>query len=85
MAKLPFLARLNKQNHSIASPAEVAEIFLAPLSHFLNPINLHFIPRLYFGKEYKDPVFSYQHHEIWGATGRILMDLLEVWKVGAEI
>lgn len=58
---------------------EIAEIIIAPLSHFQNTKSLTFEEREYFGQKFSTPVFQYKGHRIWGATGRILLNFLERW------
>lgn len=74
MAKPPFEWHVN--------PREIAEIFSVPFSHLLSPQNIRFTKRQFNGLEYQDPLFTFGNHEIWGATGRILVELLEMWKSG---
>lgn len=62
-----------------ASPVEIEEVFWAPVEHFMKEGNLHYVTRTYFGNSIQDPVFRFNHHEIWGATARILVDFLEAW------
>ena len=46
--------------------------------HFRDQNNLRFEEREYFGKTYPVPFFTYNEHEIWGATGRMLRNFLDV-------
>lgn len=62
------------------NPHEIDEIITVPLRHFLDRNNLRFEEREYFGKSFTVPFFAYQHHEIWGATGKIILNFLERWK-----
>lgn len=76
----PFLGRLHQPVEWCVSATEIAEIFTVPVSHLLEPTNLTFRERVAADIKYIDPVFTYGTHQIWGATGRILLDFLEVWK-----
>ncbi len=75
------------------NPREIAEIFSVPIAHFVQPENFRLVRRHYslpdnsiipgelknyFARGYDDPLFTFGPHEIWGATGRILVELLEV-------
>ncbi|MBX7147491.1 CoA pyrophosphatase [bacterium] len=76
----PFVGWIDEAYEWNTNPTEIAQIFTVPVSHVLNPQNFVLEKRNYFGSEYHDPVFTYGEHRIWGATGRILVDLLEAWK-----
>lgn len=60
-----------------ADPREVAEIFCAPLSYLLDPLNLVRSERVVRGVTV--PVYACQfgRHNIWGATAQILRSLRE--------
>jgi 8-oxo-dGTP pyrophosphatase MutT (NUDIX family) len=77
----PFVGLLQAPFNLKPNPDEIAEVFTVPLDHFLDAAYLRFVTRNYFGHDYQDPVFTYKHHEIWGATARILIDFLEVWRI----
>jgi 8-oxo-dGTP pyrophosphatase MutT (NUDIX family) len=62
------------------SPQEVAEIIEVPLEHFLDPRNLCFEVRQLRGKSTLVPFFSYNQHQIWGATAMILSEFLDILK-----
>lgn len=76
----PFVATINPPGTFRPNPEEIEEIFFVPVSHLADARNLTFVSRTWFGRTYQDPVFTFRGREIWGATGRILVDLLEVWK-----
>jgi 8-oxo-dGTP pyrophosphatase MutT (NUDIX family) len=57
------------------NPAEVADIFEAPLAFFLDPANGARETRLIGGRSRTFPIFRFGGHEIWGATAAILLDL----------
>ena len=62
------------------NPHEIEEVFMAPVRHFLHPENFRMVKKSCRGFEYEDPLFLYQHYEVWGATGRILVELMEAWR-----
>ena len=69
----PFVGRVLGPIEYVPSAGEIAEIFSVPVSHFLDLKNLEFVPR--------DAVFHFRDHKIWGATGRIIIEFLEAWKL----
>ena len=62
------------------NPTEINQVFSISFSHLYNPQNFCLQKKVYSGVEYDDPLFTYGEHHIWGATGRIIVDLLEKWK-----
>ncbi len=73
----PFIGALKSELIVHPSPYEIAEVFSVPLSHLLDSKNMKLVKRYYTDE---DPTFIYQHYEIWGVTGRILMQLTEMLK-----
>jgi len=67
----PYAFRLN--------PAETAALFSVPLGALVTEGCLYVEPRLY-PPERRDPIyhFYYEEWDIWGATARIILQLLEV-------
>ncbi len=57
---------------------EVAEILEIPVSYLLDPEVVEERPVKWKGRYVQTLVFHYRGHAIWGATARILSDLLEV-------
>ncbi|HEU0161315.1 MAG TPA: CoA pyrophosphatase [Rhizomicrobium sp.] len=58
-------------------PAEVADIFEVPLAFLLDPANRRRESRQIAGRERRFYAFTYQEHEIWGATAAIIVNLAE--------
>jgi len=58
-------------------PREVDEVFEVPLGFLLDPANLRHEARLIAGRERRFFAFTYQGHEIWGATAAIIVNLAE--------
>lgn len=79
----PFVATINPPGTFRPNPEEIEEIFFVPVSHLANARNLTFVSRTWFGRTYQDPVFTFRGREIWGATGRILVDFLQAWRSAA--
>lgn len=80
----PFVGWLAGPLTFTLSSDEIAEIFSVPVSHLLDPANFQYVTRVYDGIKVQDPVFTYGDHHIWGATGRIIKDLLDVWRSAQE-
>jgi 8-oxo-dGTP pyrophosphatase MutT (NUDIX family) len=57
-------------------PAEVAEIFEAPLAFFADAGNRRRETRLWNGHQRSFYTFSHGGHEIWGATAALIVDLV---------
>lgn len=84
----PFVGRITEPGPYpfVHSEVEVAEILEVPLAHLRDETNLFVEVRDYQGR--RVPVYSYRwgRHLIWGATGRILkqfLDLLEAAEADA--
>lgn len=58
-------------------PREVADIFEAPLAFFFDPANLRRESREIAGRRRSFYAFTYQDHEIWGATAAIVVSLIQ--------
>jgi len=56
-------------------PREVASVFEVPLTFLLDPTNRRRETRSIGGRERCFYAFSYQGHEIWGATAALIVDL----------
>jgi 8-oxo-dGTP pyrophosphatase MutT (NUDIX family) len=58
--------------------AEVAEVLEVPLPHLLDDTNLVEVPRQRNGELVIMEGFKFEEHVIWGATGRMLRNFLDV-------
>lgn len=92
----PFVGKLKGPAQWKINSTETAEIFSVPLNHFLEPKNFKTMKLQYevknpstglpmemvdyFSQEHDCPSFTFKHHQIWGATARILVDFLEGFK-----
>ena len=77
-AVTPFVARVPDREYD-RDDDEVAEIVVLPLSGLLDPANYEYERRDH--PYYGDVVIHYFHvdgYTVWGATGRILVQLLEL-------
>lgn len=75
---LPFVGVLPEGMVLTPSPDEVAELIQVPLAHLAHPGNLRVEQQEWRGVLHDIHYFDYREHVIWGATGRILHNLLEV-------
>jgi len=57
---------------------EVASVVEVPLSHLLDEQNMELEVRQHNGREVLVPAFAYEGHRIWGATARMLHQLVEL-------
>jgi hypothetical protein len=57
---------------------EVARVVEVPLSFLLEEGNMELEVREHQGREVLVPAFSYDGHRIWGATARMLHQLIEL-------
>lgn len=74
----PFVASIQSPSPWKTNPVEIAEIFSVPVSHLRNPENVHFLKRSYNDIEFMEPHFIYLTHDIWGMTGRVICELIEM-------
>lgn len=57
---------------------EVARVVEVPLRHLLDDKNMELEVRQHNGREVLVPAFAYNEHRIWGATARMLHQLIEL-------
>jgi 8-oxo-dGTP pyrophosphatase MutT (NUDIX family) len=74
----PWLAAAEARPAMTPNPAEVAELLEVPLGHLLDPANFGCHPRQQEGVSYEAPHFLWTSHRIWGATCRILGELVAI-------
>lgn len=72
----PFVGIVPEVVDVQANPEEIDEIFLVPLSFFIDtsPERVDIVERL--GNRLEVPVWHYEQFEIWGLTALIIKDLL---------
>lgn len=76
----PFVGLVERDFIFKPSFEEISEVIVAPVEHFLNRDHLQFEDRVLFGETIKTPVYVFENHRIWGATGRILFEFLSRFK-----
>jgi 8-oxo-dGTP pyrophosphatase MutT (NUDIX family) len=74
----PYVGRIPHPYPFEVNPREIAELFEVPLSHFLNEKNLKLKRVEYFGEKVEIPFYEWKHHNIWGATARVVKQLVEL-------
>jgi 8-oxo-dGTP pyrophosphatase MutT (NUDIX family) len=72
----PFVGVLPADARYQPNPDEVDLVLEVPLAHFLDPAIRRTEKHSLRGVEYEVDFYSYDSHLIWGATGRILRNLL---------
>ena len=76
----PYVAFVHAIDNLSPNPDEIDHIFTVPLDHLRTKTHLIFKPKEYFGQLYDVPFFYYQDYEIWGATAKMILSLLEQWE-----
>jgi 8-oxo-dGTP pyrophosphatase MutT (NUDIX family) len=71
----PVVGLLGQDFALAPDPREVAEIFEVPLAFLCDPVNLRRESREIGGRQRSFYAFTYQEHEIWGATAAIVVSL----------
>ena len=74
----PLLALVAEDARPCPCPREVAEIFTAPLSHFLDPVHYAHEKIVVRGQERAYWVVRWRERRIWGATAAMLKRLQEM-------
>ncbi len=74
----PFVGLLNNNYEFVASPAEVDEIILAPLSTLLSADARSVEQRILKGAPSEIPYFGVGDYKIWGATAMLLAELTAI-------
>lgn len=76
----PYVGELSLEQEYpfVLNDHEVARVVQVPLSFLLDEQNMELEVRQHQGREVLVPAFSYDGHRIWGATARMLHQLLEL-------
>jgi len=74
----PFVALISYPYPFQVNPHEIAEVIEAPLSALLKASQLRQEMWMKDGKPFPVYFYQYQNHTIWGATARILKQLLDL-------
>jgi 8-oxo-dGTP pyrophosphatase MutT (NUDIX family) len=78
----PFVGLLEYQDEYpfVINDHEVQRIVHVPLSFFMDEKNMELEVREHNGREVLVPAFSFNGHRVWGATARMLHQLLEIMR-----
>jgi 8-oxo-dGTP pyrophosphatase MutT (NUDIX family) len=74
----PWVGAAGRRPAMTPNPAEVAELLEIPVRHLVDPANFGHHVRQREGVDYEAPHFWWPPHHIWGATCRILGELVTV-------
>ncbi|MEZ6186076.1 MAG: CoA pyrophosphatase [Planctomycetota bacterium] len=76
----PWVGRIPAEAELIPNPLEVERVFSVPLSALADAERSGFQLRQvsHHGRSYEVPAWTYADEFIWGATGRMLLDLLRL-------
>lgn len=72
----PFVSLIDANAQIVVEPGEVAYAFEVPLAHLVRPGNEMAVEREVFGKPRTFYAWEYGGESIWGATGRMIADVL---------
>ncbi|MCO5165718.1 MAG: CoA pyrophosphatase [Planctomycetes bacterium] len=72
----PVVGRVTQDVPLVLDPAEVAHAFTAPLAGLAGRLEVR--PFEHAGRTWQVPFFEWEGETIWGATGRVVVDLLRV-------
>lgn len=70
--------KTNSEYSFVINQHEVSQVVQVPLSHLLDERNMELEVRQHKGKQVLVPAYTYQSHRIWGATARMLRQLLDL-------
>lgn len=72
------ILKTNSEYEFQVNSHEVAQVVQVPLAHLMDDKNMELEVRKYKGKQVLVPAYTYEEHHIWGATARMLRQLLEL-------
>ncbi len=78
----PFVGQIQTAVLWQPNPVEISEVLRIPFHHFLDEKNFQLMKKIWGGREFMDPHFLYEGHDIWGMTGRILCEFFGLPKAG---
>ena len=74
----PFVATIEGPQVWSPNPHEIASIFSVPICHLKDLSHFKLLKKEYQGESYIDPHFTFDQYTIWGMSGRILCEYLEI-------
>ncbi|MGX5173736.1 CoA pyrophosphatase [Aliikangiella sp. IMCC44653] len=72
----PYVAQIDSNYRIKVDKNEVDEVFTVPLAFLSDLSHYKTVARTYQGKNYHYYVIQYKHYNIWGATAKILHNLV---------
>jgi 8-oxo-dGTP pyrophosphatase MutT (NUDIX family) len=75
---IPVIGRAVEEPEFVLNAVEVARLFELPLSHLLDPASVATTVRRELGISARAPAYSWEGHEVWGATCMILAEVAAV-------
>jgi 8-oxo-dGTP pyrophosphatase MutT (NUDIX family) len=76
----PFVAFIPHPYKFVLSPYEIKEVFSVPISALLHKANREKGHYIFGGQVYVGYTYEYEGRVIWGATAKIVQQLLEIWQ-----
>lgn len=76
----PYVAFIPHPHKFTPNPHEIIEIFDIPVSALLNEANFRQENQIMDGKAFNEYFYEYNGRVIWGATARILKQLLDIFQ-----
>jgi 8-oxo-dGTP pyrophosphatase MutT (NUDIX family) len=73
---LPFVGLAEQAPRFLPNPGEVAEVIELPLGHLLQPASVEEETWLLRGEHRRVGFYRYGQHRIWGATARVLRQIV---------
>jgi 8-oxo-dGTP pyrophosphatase MutT (NUDIX family) len=73
----PFAGYIPTPFSAVPHAGEVAEILNVPMRIFLDPVRVRIEQRYRLGQKMDVHFYSYEAHQIWGLTARIIRDFME--------
>lgn len=74
----PVVGRVDGPPPTMPADREVDQILCRPLAELADPARLHMERRSFRGRDVEVPFIDLPGHQVWGATARILLDLLRL-------
>ncbi|MDX1386635.1 MAG: CoA pyrophosphatase [bacterium] len=80
----PFVGLISEPPSLVPNPGEIQEVIEVPLDHLLDPNNMKVERSEFFSQEFDMPFYYFKRHTIWGATGRITRELIDILRPGSK-
>jgi len=80
----PFVGYAPEQPNWHPDPAEVAELFSAPLGDLLEPSTVHEEVSVHDGVSFLVPHYRFGTHRVWGATAMILAEFVALLRAAPQ-